>query len=83
MRIALGSVGPTLIRWAEAEAEALDAIDWVTRAIGLDAADRVGRLAAATSRPIDDHRSSAAYRRHAVGVMVRRLLMRAFSGGGS
>ena len=35
-------------------------------------------LAAAAARPIDDHRSTAAYRRHAIGVLARRLIRRAF-----
>ena len=40
-----------------------------------------GRLAAEAARPIDDHRSTAAYRRHAVAVLARRLLRRAFPNG--
>jgi CO/xanthine dehydrogenase FAD-binding subunit len=83
VRIALGSVGPTIIRCGDAEAQVRDQIDWDAGSIGLDDARRAGQLAAAASRPIDDHRSSAAYRRHAVGVMVQRLLIRAFPGGGS
>jgi CO/xanthine dehydrogenase FAD-binding subunit len=82
VRIALGSVAPTVIRCPEAEAAATAAVDWDARAIAADAAREAGRLAAASSRPIDDHRSTAAYRRHAVGVMVERLLRRAFPGGG-
>lgn len=80
VRIALGSVAPTVIRCPEAEAFAADAVDWERLVIPLEASDRAGELAAAASRPIDDHRSSAAYRRHAVGVLVRRLLQRAFPG---
>ena len=38
-------------------------------------------LAAEASRPIDDHRSTADYRRHAVGVMATRLLQRGVPGG--
>jgi CO/xanthine dehydrogenase FAD-binding subunit len=36
-----------------------------------------GRRAALEARPIDDHRSTAAYRRHAVAVLASRLLARA------
>lgn len=81
VRIALGSVAPTIIRCPEAEESTAAAVDWERRTIDSAAARRAGDLAAAASRPIDDHRSSAAYRRHAVGVMVSRLLERAFPGG--
>ena len=80
IRIALGSVAPTVIRCPDAEAAAIAAVDWGTGVISATDAARAGELAAAASRPIDDHRSTAAYRRHAVGVMVRRLLQRAFAG---
>jgi CO/xanthine dehydrogenase FAD-binding subunit len=80
IRIALGSVAPTIIRCPEAEAAASAAVDWDALSISVDGASRSSELAAAASRPIDDHRSTAAYRRHAVGVMVRRLLHRAFPG---
>ena len=38
-----------------------------------------GRLVAEEVRPIDDHRSTADYRRHASGVIARRLLERALA----
>lgn len=80
IRIALGSVAPTIIRCPEAEALATAAADWPSLTISGDDARGVGELAASASRPIDDHRSTATYRRHAISVMVTRLTMRAFSG---
>ena len=51
------------------------------RAVSDADAIEFGRLAAAASRPIDDHRSTAEYRRHAIAVLARRLLRRAFPNG--
>lgn len=82
VRIALGSVAPTIVRCPEAEAFAVEHVDWDALAVPDGVAVEFGRLAAAASRPIDDHRSTAAYRRHAVAVMAQRLLQRAFPGGG-
>lgn len=82
VRIALGSVAPTIIRCPDAEAYAVEHVDWDAGTVADPVAAEFGRLAAAASRPIDDHRSTAAYRRHAVGVMAQRLLQRAFPGGG-
>lgn len=78
VRIALGSVGPTVIRAREAERFVAGRIEWEVGTVAADDAVEFGRLAAAASRPIDDHRSSAAYRRHSVDVLARRLLARAF-----
>ena len=80
LRLALGSVAPTIIRCPDAEAYATGAVDWEARTVGDDVARRFGELAARASRPIDDHRSTAAYRRHAIAVMSTRLLQRAFPG---
>jgi CO/xanthine dehydrogenase FAD-binding subunit len=80
VRIALGSVAPTIVRCPDAEAHATANVDWDALAVASDVAREFGELAAAASRPIDDHRSTAAYRRHAVGVMAQRLLERAFPG---
>ncbi|CAB4898495.1 unannotated protein [freshwater metagenome] len=76
--IALGSVGPTIIRCPEAEAFADASVDFAGRCASPDVVSHFGQLAAAASRPIDDHRASADYRRHAIGVMASRLLRRAF-----
>ena len=81
IRLALGSVGPTIIRCREAEAYAASAVDHGERAVTDAQADEFARLAAAAARPIDDHRSTAEYRRHAIAVLSRRLLRRAFPNG--
>ncbi len=78
VRIALGSVGPTILRCPEAESFAESAVDWAAMSLSCLDAQTFGELAAAASRPITDHRSTADYRRHAIAVLARRLLMRAF-----
>ncbi len=83
VRLALGSVGPVILRAPEAERIAAEAADFEAGTIGVDAIAAFGAAAEAAARPIDDHRSSAAYRRHAIGVLARRLLTRAFPGGPS
>jgi CO/xanthine dehydrogenase FAD-binding subunit len=75
--LALGSVGPTVLRCPDAESFLAGAIDWSTMTAPVDALVRFGALASDASRPIDDHRSTAAYRRHAVGVLASRLARRA------
>ena len=81
VRLALGSVGPTIIRCTDAEAFAATVVGQSTRSVSDADATEFGRLAAAASRPIDDHRSTAEYRRHAIAVLARRLLRRAFPNG--
>ncbi len=79
VRLALGSVGPTILRCPDAEQWITDRLDWDTMsAVESVAAQEFGMMAAAAARPIDDHRSTAAYRRHAIGVLATRLLRRAF-----
>ena len=72
VRLALGSVAPTVVRapLAERFAEGLDWKDPATLA-------EFGRLAASETRPIDDVRGSAAYRRRVVEVLARRALQAA------
>jgi len=76
IRVALGSVGPVILRAPEAEQQAAAAVDWDDPAAPLadGVAEEFGRLTAAAARPIDDVRGSAAYRRHAVEVLARRSL---------
>jgi CO/xanthine dehydrogenase FAD-binding subunit len=79
-RVALGSVAPTVVRAPEAEAFLADALGragaWDAPGAPLDPGEAeafADRVAAAAS-PIDDVRGSAAYRRHALGVLARRAL---------
>ena len=69
VRLALGSVGPGPVRCPHAEAYAAGG--------GRDPR-RFAALAAAAATPIDDHRASAAYRRHATAVLARRAFERAY-----
>lgn len=61
-RVALGSVAPTVRRAREAEQLLLDP----------QAGDEFGDAVVRAADPIDDHRATAAYRRHALGVLGRR-----------
>ena len=79
VRIALGSVGPTIIRCREAETWLKKTHDLSSReSISLDVANEFGRRAAEESSPIDDHRSTAQYRQHAISVLASRLLRKAY-----
>jgi CO/xanthine dehydrogenase FAD-binding subunit len=78
VRVALGSVGPTIIRAGAAERFAADAL---TRAgawedpgarVSSGEIEEFGELVASAATPIDDVRGTGAYRRHACGVMARR-----------
>jgi CO/xanthine dehydrogenase FAD-binding subunit len=75
----IGSAGPTPIRASEAEAFVAGVLDeerlWEGRGpLPRAALERFGELVAAAAAPIDDVRGSAAYRRHALSVLARRLL---------
>lgn len=80
VRVALGSVGPTVLRAPEAEEFAgralADAGAWFDHEAPVS--DRVleefGERVASAARPIDDVRGTAAYRRHACAVLARRAL---------
>jgi CO/xanthine dehydrogenase FAD-binding subunit len=80
VRVALGSVAPTIVRAPQAE-------EFLARAVGEAGAwddpgapvppvvvEEFGERVAAAASPIDDVRGTAAYRRHAVMVLARRAL---------
>ncbi len=75
--VALGSVGPTTLRCPEAEVYLAASLDWSTLEAPPEVLDSFGAAVSAASRPITDHRSTADYRRHAVGVLAKRLARRA------
>jgi CO/xanthine dehydrogenase FAD-binding subunit len=74
VRGGLGSVWPRPLRAPDAEAWAREHVDWQSGR--LEDPAEFGRLVARAALPIDDHRSTEAYRRHAVGVLARRGLER-------
>lgn len=86
VRVALGSVGPTILRAPEAEVFAARALEragvWSDSRATLPqgALEDFGERVAASARPIDDIRGSAAYRRHGCHVLARRALTWALQG---
>lgn len=80
VRVALGSVGPTIIRATAAESYAAGQMmttgiwDDLGAPLSRVTLDEFGERVAAAARPIDDVRGTAAYRRHICGVLARRAL---------
>jgi CO/xanthine dehydrogenase FAD-binding subunit len=74
-RLSAGSVAPTTIRLLAVERAMVGEIGESSRA------DIAGRLAAESVEPIDDVRSTAAYRRHVLDRVVRRLTLQLFEDG--
>jgi CO/xanthine dehydrogenase FAD-binding subunit len=76
--LALGAVGPTIIRCYKAEKWLVENADLSASAsLPANIVQEFSRIAASEARPITDHRSTAEYRKHAVGVLAQRLLKRA------
>src|ERR1700730_5476252 len=80
VRVALGSVGPTILRATEAEQQMADAMAasgaWQDPSITLpdQVIDEFSQLVAAAAKPVDDVRGTAAYRRHGCRVLARRAI---------
>ncbi len=70
-RVALGSVAPTPIRARRAE-EMINSESMITSSV----LEEFARVVSEEVKPITDHRSTEAYRRHASGVLARRLVER-------
>ena len=80
INVALGSVGPTIIRATEAEAQigqamtAASAWDDRTKPLLDEQVSEFADLVASAARPLDDVRGTATYRRHGVRVLARRAI---------
>jgi CO/xanthine dehydrogenase FAD-binding subunit len=80
VRVALGSVAPTVVRAREAETslaaelERSGAWDDLAAPLATEAVEGFAERVQAAASPIDDVRGTAAYRRHALGVLARRAV---------
>src|SRR5437588_9518768 len=85
VNVALGSVGPTILRATQAEERLAAALAssgaWQdpSTAISEQVIDEFAELVASAARPLDDVRGTAAYRRHGCRVLARRSLAWALS----
>lgn len=78
VRIALGSVGPVILRAQDAELIAREGVEWSNGSVSPEVVAAFAAATASAARPIDDHRATAAYRTRAIEVLAGRLLRRAF-----
>jgi CO/xanthine dehydrogenase FAD-binding subunit len=80
VNVALGSVGPTIIRASAAEDQISTAMQtsgvWqdASKPLPAEEIDEFAALVVSAARPIDDVRGTAAYRRHACAVLAKRAL---------
>ena len=80
VNVALGSVGPTILRATQAEERVAAALTtsgtWDDRSapLGEQWTDEFAELVAQAAQPLDDVRGTAAYRRHGCRVLARRAI---------
>src|SRR5438309_7288440 len=80
VNVALGSVGPTILRATEAEQQMVAAMEssgcWQDPSITIpdQVINEFGDLVAAAAKPLDDVRGTAAYRRHGCRVLAHRAI---------
>lgn len=77
VRLAFGNAAPTPLRLDEADRVATDAVDWATGAVDPAGAAEAAEAVRRGSDPPDDDGAGADYRRHALGVLTHRILLRA------
>jgi CO/xanthine dehydrogenase FAD-binding subunit len=80
VNVALGSVGPTILRATQAEERVAAALttagtwDDPSAPLNEQSIDEFAGLVAEAARPLDDVRGTAAYRRHGCRVLARRAI---------
>ena len=85
VNVALGSVGPTILRATQAEERVAAALTtsgtWDDRSAPLNPqwVDEFAELVAQAAQPLDDVRGTAAYRRHGCRVLAKRAISWALS----
>ena len=81
LRIGVGSVSPVPFRATEAEEFISHEFDWETNSnLSEEVINKFSELVADSTEPIDDHRGTANYRKHAVKVLAKRALERVNAG---
>ena len=81
LRVGVGSVSPVPFRAAAAEEFISHEFDWETNSGPSEKViSKFSELVADSTEPIDDHRGTANYRKHAVKVLAKRALERGCEG---
>ena len=82
LRVGVGSVSPVPFRATAAEEFISHEFDWETNSnLSEKVINKFSELVADSTEPIDDHRGTANYRKHAVKVLAKRALERVCAGG--
>ena len=77
LRVGVGSVSPVPFRATAAEEFISQEFDWEDKGhLSEKIINKFSELVANSIKPIDDHRGTADYRKHAVGVLAKRALER-------
>jgi len=81
LRVGVGSVSPVPFRATAAEEFISQEFDWETNSsLSEKVINKFSELVADSTKPIDDHRGTADYRKHAVRVLAKRALERVCAG---
>ncbi len=81
LRVGVGSVSPVPFRATAAEEFISQEFDWETNSsLSEKVINKFSDIVADSTKPINDHRGTADYRKHAVGVLAKRALERVCEG---